>query len=120
MLRRRVMEESKQGSQYPFYSDYPTITEYGIFCFQPQTKDNTPTNTFLKLDDTPYNWVGSTQKSMIFYIEYTAENIAIRQNLLTNPVWIHKEQESSSFSLKRCGGTEADPALVTFKIDKIS
>lgn len=120
MLRRRVMEESKQGSQYPFYSDYPTITEYGTFCFQPQTEDKAITNLFLKLDDTPYNYCGGATKSTILYVEYTAENIAIRKNLPTNPVWIHKEQESSRFSLKRCAGTETYPPLVTFKIDKIS
>lgn len=114
-----MIGESKQGDQYPFYSDYPTITEYGTFYFQPQIEDNTNTNLFLKLDDTHYNWCGGARKNQQIYVEYTEERIIIRQSF-EGFIWIQKEQKSSRFSLKRCSGTENDPALVTFKIDKVS
>ena len=120
MLRRRVMEESKQGSQYPFYSDYPTITEYGLYLFDSQSISTSNCNTFIKMDGTSYDWCGGGPLNMDFAVEYTKEKIIVYSNTVMSNVWIIKEQESSSFSLKRCFGTEKDPALVTFKIDKVS
>ena len=114
------MEESKQGSQYPFYSDYPTITEYGVYLFDSQSDSTSISNTFIKMDGTSYNWCGGNSLNRDFAVEYTKEKLTVYANTEMSMVWIIKEQESSSFSLKRCGGTEADPALVTFKIDKIS
>ena len=118
LLRRRGMMQANSGTVYPFYSDYPTITEYGTFYFYPQTDDSTITNLFLKIDDTPYNWCGSASKKQTLIIEYTKENIAISQYWGAIN-WIKKVQESSRFSLKRCAGTENDPSLVVFKVEKI-
>lgn len=118
-MRRRMIGESKQGDQYPFYSDYPTITEYGTYIFDSQSDGSKITNMFLKMDNTPYNWAGGAPVSEDLYIVYTKEEIIIRV-ATSQSTWINIKQESSRFSLKRCSGTENDPALVTFKIDKVS
>ena len=114
-----MIGESKQGDQYPFYSDYPTITEYGTYIFDSQSDSTTNTNVFLKMDNTPYNWAGGGPLDKDLKIVYTKEEITI-YSVEIGYVWINKKQESSRFSLKRCSGTENDPALVTFKIDKVS
>ena len=119
-MRRRMMEESKQGSQYPFYSNYPTITEYGVYLFDSQSDSTSYDNTFIKMDGTSYNWCGGGPLYRDFAVEYTKEKLTVYSDTVMSSVWIIKEQESSSFSLKRCFGTENDPALVTFKIDKVS
>lgn len=114
------MEESKQGSQYPFYSDYPTITEYGVYLFDSQSDSTSNSNVFIKMDGTSYNWCGGGPLNRDFAVKYTKEKLTVYSNTVMSNAWIIKEQESSSFSLKICSGTEADPALVTFKIDKVS
>ena len=119
-MRRRMIGESKQGDQYPFYSDYPTITEYGTYIFDSQSDSTKNTNTFLKMDNTPYNWAGGSPLDKDFKIVYTKEEITIYDSVEAVHIWINIKQESSRFSLKRCPGTENDPALVTFKIDKVS
>lgn len=116
-MRRRMIE--KEGEKYPFYSDYPTITEYGTYIFDSQSDETRQSNIFLKMDNTPHNWVGGAPISMDLHIVYTKEEIIIRDARNLQP-WINIKQESSRFSLKRCSGTENDPALVTFKIDKVS
>ncbi len=119
-MRRRMIGESKQGDQYPFYSDYPTITEYGTYIFDSQSDSTTPTNVFLKMDNTPYNYAGSANMNKDFAVVYTKEKLTIYNDTVMKTPWITREQESSTFSLKRCRGTENDPPLVTFKIDKKS
>ncbi len=115
-----MIGESKQGDQYPFYSDYPTISEYGTYIFDSQSDSTKITNIFLKMDNTPYNWAGGAPLDKDFKIVYTKEEITIYNGVESGNIWINKKQESSRFSLKRCSGTENDPALVAFKIDKVS
>ena len=119
-MRRRMIGESKQGDQYPFYSDYPTITEYGTYIFDSQSDSTKFTNTFLKMDNTPYNYAGGGNMNDDFAVVYTKEKLTIYNDTVMKTPWITRVQESSTFSLKRCDGSEKDPPLVTFKIDKKS
>lgn len=114
------MEESKQGSQYPFYSDYPTIAEYGIYLFDSQSDSTSNNNVFVKMDNTSYNYCGGAPLDRDFYVEYTKDGVTEYRDTELKQQWFRREQESSSFSLKRCSGTENAPALVVFKVDKIS
>ena len=119
-MRRRMIGESKKGDQYPFYSDYPTITEYGTYIFDSQSDSTKFTNTFLKMDNTPYNYAGGGNMDKDFVVVYTKEKLAVYHDTTMKIPWINCTQESSTFSLKRCDGTEKAPPLVTFKIDKKS
>lgn len=120
LLRRRVMiEEMSMRKMYPFYSDYPIITEYGVYFFDSQSASDSVTNVFLKMDDTNYNYCGGAPLSRDFYIEYTEQGVTGYRDAGFREQWFKREQASSSFSLKRCAGTESAPPLVIFKIDKI-
>lgn len=112
--------EANSGTVYPFYSDYPTITEYGQYVFTAQTNATTLTNTFIKMDNTACAYAGGSAMNKSFLVEYTKQKLVIYNFTYVGPIWITKEQESNSFSLKRCAGAESSPPLVTFKVDKIS
>ena len=118
-MRRRMITEEGQ-SKYPFYSDYPTITEYGVYLFDSQSDSTSIENVFLKMDDTSYNWCGGGPLNRDFYVEYTEDGLTAYIDAELKQQWFRREQESSSFSLKRCSGVESAPALVVFKVDKIS
>ena len=118
-MRRRMLEEFKQSGKYPFYSDYPTITEYGLYLFDSQSDSVSSSNIFLKMDDTSYNYCGGGPLDIDFYVEYKKDGVAAYIDAGLEQQWFRREQESSSFSLKRCSGIENAPALVVFKVDKI-
>ena len=113
-----IIDESI-GTTYPFYSDYPTITEYGVYFFDSQSDSTSNNNVFIKMDNTPYNYCGGAPLNRDFYVQYTGEYVAAFRDVGMNRPWFRKEQESSRFSLKRCSGTESSPPLVVFKVDKI-
>lgn len=120
LLRRRAMMQANSGTVYPFYSDYPTITEYGEYVFTAQTDATTNTNTFIKMDNTAHTYAGGGAMNKTFAVEYSEQKLIVYHNTQTSGyIWITKEQESSSFSLKRCAGTESSPPLVVFKVDRI-
>ena len=112
--------QANSGTVYPFYSDYPTITEYGKYIFTPQTDRAGSSNTFLKMDDTSYQWCGGLNLNESFSATYSREKLIIHSNTDFKGTWIAKEHESSRFSIKRCGGAETDPPLTILKVDKIS
>ena len=118
-MRRRMITEEGQ-SKYPFYSDYPTITEYGVYLFDSQSDSTSNSNVFVKMDNTSYSYCGGGPLNIDFYAEYTKDGLTAYRDAGFKQRWFRMEQESSSFSLKRCSGTESAPALVVFKVDKIS
>ena len=114
------MSEEKGQEKYPFYSDYPTITEYGQYVFTAQTDATNNINTFIKMDNTPYNWAGGGAMNKSFAVEYSEQKLIVYSGTqIGGYIWMTKEQESSNFSLKRCKGTESSPPLVVFKVDRI-
>lgn len=121
MARRRMMMTSAESSDFPFFSDYPVITEYGKYNFYSQSDESTITNTFIKMDDIEYTYCGGGAKSKNFSAVYTAEKLIIYQSPdASGTIWITKNQKSSSFALKRCAGTANAEPLVTLKVEKIS
>ena len=120
LMRRREMMQANSGTVYPFYSDYPTITEYGQYVFTAQTDATTLTNTFIKMDNTAYAYAGGGAMNKSFAVEYSEQKLIVYNSAqIDGRIWITKEQESSNFSLKRCAGTESSPPLVVFKVDRI-
>ena len=112
--------QANSGTVYPFYSDYPTITEYGQYVFTAQTDATNNINTFIKMDNTPYNWAGGGAMNKSFAVEYSEQKLIVYDGTqIGGRIWMAKEQESSNFSLKRCEGTESSPPLVVFKVDRI-
>lgn len=121
LMRRRLLSESKQGFQ-PYYSDYPVFTEYGTYRLTPQTDDSSHANSFVKLDDTSYNWCGSCMKNSILYVQYTKnsfETIFSKNDGSISTRWFIKEQESKVARFKRCTGTESSEPLVEFYVEKV-
>lgn len=121
LMRRRILSESKQGFQ-PYYSDYPVFTEYGTYRLTPQTDDSSNTNSFVKLDDTSYNWCGSFMKNRILYAQYTKnsfETFLSKEDGSIATRWFIKEQESKVARFKRCTGTESSEPLVEFYVEKV-
>lgn len=115
-MRRRMMGESKQGFK-PYYSNYPIFTEYGTYRLTPQTDDSTITNTYVKLDDTSYNWRGGGPISDIILVTYTENTFEVyKVNYYT---WFTIEQESKVARLKRCAGQENNAAKVEFYVEKV-
>ena len=120
-MRRRMMGESIQGFK-PYYSNYPIFTEYGTYRLTPQTDDSTNTNTYVKLDDTSYNWRGGGGRNKALQVTY-AENTFTANAILSNGevggIWFTIEQESKVARLKRCAGAENNAAEVEFYVEKV-
>ena len=119
LMRRRLLSESKQGFK-PYYSNYPIFTEYGTYRLTPQTDDSTITNTYVKLDDTSYNWCGGGARSISIQVIYTENTFEVSRLTPGGLVkWFTKEQESKVARLKRCSGDERSVPLVEFYVEKV-
>lgn len=124
MSRRRMMNERNNKMIEPFYSDFPELTETGLYILTPQTEETTNTNIYIEIGENAYRWVASEQfctpitifinddASRAFFYDIRDTGIARLQS-------IKGESGKKTIKLKRCAGKEDSPALVTFYVEQI-
>lgn len=122
MRRRILFHKSKQGFK-PYYSDFPTFTEYGTYDLTPQEDDTKNSNVYIKLDGTSYNYCGGAALNEKLRIIYTEDSFSVYKRIayiesMMNK-WITKNQTSKIAKFKRCDGTENDKAKMVFYIEKV-
>lgn len=123
LLRRRTM--TLDVNEESFYSDFPELTETGVYILTPQTDDTTSTNTFLQIGDEKYPWANGGSLNGV-YIAVICEkvsrvfvgNIFFDDRVVLNSVQI-PVMSKQPIKLKRCDGRETDEALVTFLVEKL-
>lgn len=113
-LRRRDLGAAS-GVSYPIISNYPALTDFGMYQLTPvrvMTNDNV--NTFVKSGDNSFPDMGWKRSTEVLYVYITDSFV-----MLTG-------MGSTQFCgfpvrVKRCiNGTESEPGVTYFSVTKIS
>ena len=113
-LRRRDLGAAS-GTEFPFISNYPALTDFGMYQLTPvRVTTNDTVNTFVKSGDDSFPDMGWIKSTDGFYVYITDSFV-----MLTG-------MGSTQFCgfpvrVKRCiNGTESDPGVTYFSVTKMS
>lgn len=130
LLRRRMMmalaaEGGKNEMIEPFYSDYPELTETGVYILTPQTEETASSpNLFVKLGDTNVEYVGSaTINSSYTVVIFDRGTRVLLNSILDIGKGLQRTnaeiEQKATVKMKRCMGSEASEPAVTFYVEQI-
>lgn len=124
-LRRRLISMAQEGKSMfePFYSDYPELTEKGLYTLTPQTEDTDIINSYIEIGDKVYTYAGAPQKKEPYFILISNKvtrvfkgDLLATSNNFTSTIFV---EGANTVRFKRCKGLETDEPLVTLYVEKI-
>ena len=116
ILRRRGMMTSVEVDPYPYQSNYPSFSEYGLFGLTPvEGTSSSNTNCFIKSGTTNYTYVGGDARNRPWRIEITETSIIVYRYYADEWVtWKTKTFAGFPVKIKKCSGGEGNAPTVTF------
>lgn len=122
MERRRTLGSEKQANAFePFYSDFPELTEKGLYQLISQSTETDMVNTYFEFGEEVYTYAGGIKKNQTFTViildDYSViylEGIKDNRTLVFRKSSTHK-----GVKLKACFGGKNDAPEVEYYVEKI-
>lgn len=120
MERRRTLGNSESEFE-PFYSDYPELTEKGLYNLTSQSTETNPVNLYAEFGDETYSYIGGMNKNITLTVIILEDYSAIYYCGVKDARTLvyRKSDTHKGVKLKACAGGKNDAPQVEYYVEKI-
>lgn len=124
MKRRRTLGSEKQANAFePFYSDFPELTEKGLYQLISQSMKTDMINLYAEFGDEIYTYIGGMRKNATLTVVILDDYSVIYLNGVKDGDGINlifrKSSTHKGVKLKACVGGKNDAPQVEYYVEKI-
>lgn len=125
MRRRTLLENRSIESFEPFYSDYPELSEVGLYQLTPQTEETGTVNTYIEIGDKQFVYAGGKPQNQAVTICILEDAISVMHTSLTkvsdtvDNVGGRRSGSTPPVKYKSCYGGANDAPLVTYYVERL-
>lgn len=124
-MRRRALLESRSIESFePFYSEYPELTEVGLYQLTPQTEETGTVNTYIEIGDEQLGYAGGKPQNQVVTICILEDAVSVMHASLTNVSDAVESVRRWSGAVppvkyKSCYGGVNDSPLVNYYVERL-
>lgn len=124
MRRRTLLGNTSADSFEPFYSDYPELTEVGLYQLTPQTEETGTVNTYIEIGDKQFGYAGGKPQNQVITICILEDAVSVMHASFTAVSDTVESVRRWSGAVppvkyKSCYGGASDSPLVNYYVERI-